>query len=281
MTLRLEGRRILVTGASRGIGRAVAEALAHEGAELVLVARDIHRLQDVAEDLPGGGHLPLRLDVRDAAAWNAAHDRIAPDGVLHGIVTAAATVDPIGPVGSWSVEQFRATVDTNLVGTLLPIAALLREVADVDGSIVTFSGGGATSPLAKYDAYAASKAAVVRLTENLAVDLRGRGVRCNSVAPGFVATRMHEATLSAGPQAAGTKYYEKTRAAMEGGTGDSPELAAALVVFLMSDQSAGITGKLISARWDPWQNGEFQERLRTEPNLATLRRIDDQFFTTA
>jgi NAD(P)-dependent dehydrogenase (short-subunit alcohol dehydrogenase family) len=219
------------------------------------------------------------MDVRDADAWERSRDRLAPDGFLHGIVTAAGIIDPVGPIGTWDVEVFRETVDVNLTGTLLAIMAGLAALRSAHGSIVTFSGGGATSPMPRFDAYAASKAAVVRLTENLAVELGAAGVRANSIAPGFVLTDMHEATLAAGPELAGDDYFERTRQATESRQGDSPQLAAELASFLISDRSVGITGKLLSARWDPWADPIFQKRLRSEPHLATLRRIDDQFFT--
>ena len=120
---------------------------------------------------------------------------------------------------------------------------------------------------------------MVRLAENLAVELAVDAVRVNCVAPGFVATAIHRATIEAGPQLAGNDFYERTRQTLEKG-GDSPELAAELTAFLLSDDAKGITGRLISARWDPWQGAAFRERLRNDPNLGMLRRIDDQAFVT-
>lgn len=271
-------RRVLVTGASGGIGRSVARRLAADGVDVVLVARRALTLDALCEELPPGAHACCPLDVRDEAAWRAARTVIAPEGRLTGVVTAAARLTPVGPLGTWEVDEFRETLDVNVVGTLLAVATTLDFLRDAGGAVVTFSGGGATSPLPRFDAYAASKAAVVRLTENLAVDLAPSGVRVNSVAPGFVATPMHDATLSAGPERVGAEYYERTRVASGAGGGDSPELAASLVSFLLSEPASGITGKLISARWDPWEDPEFRRRLRAEPDFATLRRIDDQFF---
>jgi 3-oxoacyl-[acyl-carrier protein] reductase len=144
-----------------------------------------------------------------------------------------------------------------------------------NGRAVTLSGGGGTAPLARYDAYAASKAAVVRLTENVAVDGE---VEVNCVAPGFVATRMHAGTLTAGPEAAGADYYRRTQAQLAEGGFPAAE-AAALVAFLLSDSAAGISGRLLSAQWDPWREDEFRRRLRNDRSLATLRRIDGQLFT--
>lgn len=271
-------KRVLVTGASRGIGRVVCRRLARDGMDLVLVARDGAALEGVREELTAGDHVCCALDVRCEEDWREARSAIAPRGRLDGIVTAAAVLPPVGPVGTWDAAAFRSSLDVNVMGTLLPILTSLDFMRDRGGSVVTFSGGGATRPMPRYDAYAASKAAVVRLTENLASELAGAGIRFNSVAPGFVATEMHEATLSAGPGLSGAAYFEKTRQIVASGTGDSPERAASLVAFLLSEEAEGISGRLLSARWDPWEETGFRERLRADPDLATLRRIDDQFF---
>jgi len=275
----LEGRRVLLTGATGAIGRVLAATFATQGAALVLVARDGAALREMASGLPGPAHEQLAMDVRDEASWTRHGPRIAPAGELHGVVVAAAQLAPIGRPGSWEVERFRATLDVNVTGALLAVLAGLDALVATRGSVVTFSGGGATAPLPGYDAYAASKAALVRLTENLATELADLGVRANAIAPGFIASRMHEETLAAGPAAVGPDYYERTARLVQGDGGDPPELAAELAAFLVSDASLGITGKLISARWDPWRERAFQERLRHQPHLATLRRIDDQFFT--
>jgi NAD(P)-dependent dehydrogenase (short-subunit alcohol dehydrogenase family) len=274
----LDGSRVLVTGASRGIGRAVAHRLADDGADVVLVARDTASLEAVLRELRPGAHSALAFDVRDQGAWREARQTIAPDGLLAGVVTAAASLTPIGPLGSWSVDDFRETIDLNLVGSLLAVEETLDFLKASHGSVVMFSGGGATAPLARFDAYAASKAAVVRLAENLAVQLRSANVRVNSVAPGFVLTEMHQATMRAGADQVGREYFERTAEALRDGNGDPPELAAELVSFLLSEASAKVTGKLLSARWDPWKEPSFLQRLESEADFATLRRIDDQFF---
>lgn len=274
----LAGRRVVVTGASRGIGEAIARHLDHLGAQLVLVARDPAALESVRASLQGGSHRVIALDVTDEAAWAAAAGQIGAEGPVHGLVTAAGVLGPIGPPGSWQVGEFRRTIEVNLVGTLLSILSLLDPLRAGRGAVVALSGGGATLPLPRFDAYAASKAALVRLVENMAVELAPEDVRINCVAPGFVATAMHGATLEAGRDLAGVDYYERTRQALSEG-GDSPELAAKLTAFLLSEEAEGITGRLVSARWDPWTQPAFRERLRSDASLGRLRRIDDQFFS--
>jgi meso-butanediol dehydrogenase / (S,S)-butanediol dehydrogenase / diacetyl reductase len=271
-TGRLEGRLVLVTGGSRGLGLESARALAERGARLVLVARAAAALADATASLPGSGHRWLAFDVSDEDAWRRHLEDVDE---LAGLVTAAAVLKPVGVIGSYSLAAFRRTLETNLLGTLLAIHCCLPALRAGRGSIVTFGGGGATSPLPRFDAYASSKAAVARLTENLAAALGPDGITVNCVAPGFVTTGIHEATLAAGPAVAGTEYYERTRREISRGGFPASE-AAELVCLLL--EGVPFTGKLVSAQWDPWRDHQFHERLATEPALATVRRIDGTAF---
>jgi len=271
----MKGRRIVVTGGSMGIGAAVAHALAERGAELVLIARGAEELEATLAALPGDRHEVRPFDVSDEAAWRA----VAPElGELHGLVCAAAVLDPVGPIGSYEPERFRRTLEVNVVGTLLAVHHCLPALRASKGAVVTFSGGGGTGPLPRFDAYAASKAAIVRLSENLAAELEESGVRVNCVAPGFVATRMHEATLAAGPEAAGAGYYERTRRELEEGGVPAAEVAELVCLLLGDPEPVPFTGRLISAEWDPWRDEAYRDRLGAAPDLATLRRIDGMQF---
>jgi NAD(P)-dependent dehydrogenase (short-subunit alcohol dehydrogenase family) len=270
-----EARRILVTGGSLGIGLEVSRELARRGARVVVVARGIEAVQGAVESLDGTGHEGLSLDVSDPRAWEAAAVRIDAGGELYGLATAAGILGPIGALEDLPAADLVQTIAVNLVGTMLALRFALPRLRPSGGRAVTFSGGGGTSPLSRYDAYAASKAGVVRLTENVAV---GGEIEINAVAPGFVATRMHDETLRAGPEAAGQSYYQRTREQLDSGGFPASE-AAQLAAFLLGPAAAGITGRLISAQWDPWRDESFQERLRKDSDLAKLRRIDDQFYT--
>jgi NAD(P)-dependent dehydrogenase (short-subunit alcohol dehydrogenase family) len=272
----LTGRRVLVTGGSRGIGRATATLLAQRGATVLVVARGDADVRRCVAGLPGDGHGGLALDVAEPESWSAAAAAGALAGV-DGLVSAAAVLTPVGPIGAYDPEEFWRTLRVNVFGTFLAVHACLPSLEAAGGAAVTFAGGGATAPQPRYDAYATSKAAVVRLTENLALELAGRGVRINAVSPGFVATDIHAATLRAGPKLAGEAYFASTERGLEGG-GVPARRAAELTAFLLGEAARGITGKLISAPWDPWAEPDFQRRLREQPDLATLRRIDEQFF---
>lgn len=264
-------RRVLITGGSMGIGRACAQRLAIEGWRVLIAARGVEAIEETLAALPGEGHQALKLDVSQAADWEGAADSL---GELDALVHAAAIIGPVGPVETVTPSEFLEVQRVNVLGTLLAVQACLPALRASSGRMVAFSGGGATAPLARFDAYAASKAATVRLVENLSL----QGIAINAVAPGFVATRMHEATLAAGPEAAGEDYFERTKRDLAAG-GTPPEAAAELVAFLVSPEAEGITGKLISAPWDPWQDEAFRQRLRADESFATIRRIDGQFFT--
>jgi NAD(P)-dependent dehydrogenase (short-subunit alcohol dehydrogenase family) len=273
-----QAKRAVVTGGSGGIGRAVAKALAARGWRLTLLAREPVALEEARLELAGEGHETLLLDVSDESAWA----RLAPKlGEVHGLVCAAARLPPVGPIGSYEAADFKRTIEVNLIGTLLAIQACLPGLRTAGGAVVTFSGGGATRPLPKFDAYATSKAAVARLSENLAVDLASEGVQINCVAPGFVATAMHDSTLAAGPELAGTDYHERTRSELERGGVPASEAAELVCLLLDADPETPFTGKLISAQWDDWRDPDFRRRLATEPDLGTLRRIDDNLFSAA
>jgi NAD(P)-dependent dehydrogenase (short-subunit alcohol dehydrogenase family) len=264
----LVGRHVVVTGGSMGIGLAAARSLADRGARLTLVARGEEALRQACEQLPGSEHEWVAFDVSDDQAWRTFAARVDQ---LDGLVCAAAVIEPVGPIGTYEPHAFRRTIEINLIGSYLAVHNCLPSLRAARGSIVLFGGGGATSPLPRYDPYAASKAAVVRLAENLASVLEEDGIRINCVAPGFVITRMQDVTLAAGREGAGSAQFDRTVAGIREGGVPASE-AAELVCLLVA--GVPFTGKLISAEWDPWRTEAFQQKLAADSSLGTLRRID-------
>jgi len=196
------------------------------------------------------------------------------------LVNNAGILGPVGPVVDNDVKEWIKTVNINLIGAfictkmVLPIMIERRQ-----GKIINLSGGGATGPRPRFSAYAASKAALVRFTETLAEEVKEFNIQVNAIAPGALNTRMHDQVLAVG-EAAGERELALSRRVKNGKV--TPfEVPAALAVFLASDESDGLTGRLISAVWDD-QRGMSKERIEEimSKELYTLRRIDDIFFTS-
>lgn len=278
----LQHKKILVTGASSGIGFAVAKKCVQEGALLICVARRQKLLKDTLKELnsiSSQKHLAWSADVgKESEVKKIAHLCRKKIKALDGLVNCAGILGPVGTLDKVSMSDFEKTVRINLLGTAYLCHYFAPLLKKAGGKIINFSGGGGTSPFPHFSAYAASKAGVVRLTENLAEEYRSLGISVNAVAPGFVWTPLHQSALKAGKRA-GEFYTSLVKKQKETG-GVSPEKAAALVAFLLSAKSNGISGKLISAPFDPWDSEEFREKLKSQKDFATVRRIDDiSFFT--
>jgi NAD(P)-dependent dehydrogenase (short-subunit alcohol dehydrogenase family) len=198
---------------------------------------------------------------------------VALFGGLTVLVNNAGIYGPIGRLEDADWDEWEEAVRINLLGTALMCRAALPGMrARGYGKIINLSGGGATSPLPRFTAYAASKAAVVRLTETLAEELRGEGIDVNAIAPGALNTRLLDQVLEAGPENAGRDFHEKAvKQRAEGGV--PPEKGAALAAFLASAASDGITGRLLSAVWDDWERLPERRDALAGSDVFTLRRI--------
>jgi 3-oxoacyl-[acyl-carrier protein] reductase len=277
MSGELTGRSAFVTGAGRGIGRAVATSLAAAGADVVLVARSPGELEETSRQVTALGRRTMTVpaDVaRRQEVGRAVAGALERLGKIDLLVNCAGRQPPIGPLWENDPDDWVRTIEVNLLGTFHCIQAVLPGmIARRQGKIVNFSGGGATGPRPNFSAYAASKAAIVRLTETLAEELRPFNIQVNAVAPGAINTGMLEEVLAAG-KAAGAELAAAQSRKAQGGT--PIELAARLVVFLASGASGSLTGKLISAPHDGWQNwdAEHVARLADSP-WYTLRRMDE------
>jgi 3-oxoacyl-[acyl-carrier protein] reductase len=276
--MKLEGVNALITGGSQGLGKAIAEQFLREGANVALCARNEKDLAAARAELTakftGRTVLARACDVSNDAQVN---DLIAfalrEMGSLQAIVLNAGIYGPMGPTESVELGEWRHAIDVNLFGVLLPCRTIIPHFKKAGrGKIVVLSGGGATNPLPNISAYAASKAAVVRLVETLAEELKPFRIDINAIAPGALATRLVDEVLAAGPSKVGAAFYEKNKQWKEKGA-TPPDLGAKLAVYLASAESDGITGRLISAQWDPWsQLHEYRDELANS-DIYCLRRI--------
>jgi NAD(P)-dependent dehydrogenase (short-subunit alcohol dehydrogenase family) len=275
----LHGRYVIVTGASLGLGAGIAEEFARQGASLLLCARNPAPLQDLTTQLLGiakaGQIIANRVcDVSreaDVDALVAEALRIFPR--VDALLNNAGVYGPMGPLETVDWGEWKEAVAINLFGTVYPCRAILPHFKERRyGKIVNLSGGGATSPLPRVSAYAASKAGVVRFTETLAEELREWGVDVNAIAPGVLNTRLTQQMLDAGPGAVGETLYARVRSLSADGA-TAMDKSARLCAFLCSAASDGITGKLIAALWDPWPDLAARKADLDRSDIYTLRRI--------
>jgi 3-oxoacyl-[acyl-carrier protein] reductase len=270
----LRGRRALVIGGGRGIGAAIALRFAAEGAWIAIAARTEAELERVAQTCRAAG-ADCTIHIVDVGVRAQVRRLIAAVDPLDAVVNCAGTQGPIGPFVSNDLDDWERAVRVNLMGTVYSCReAVFSMIKRGTGSIINVSGGGAVTPRPNFSSYAVSKAAVVRFTETLSAELTGTGVRVNAIAPGLVDTTLQNELLNAGDRAG--DEYERVRRMRETGQGATPpEIAAELALFLASDASQGLSGKLISAVHDPWRLWDSTqiESISTS-DWYTLRRLD-------
>jgi 3-oxoacyl-[acyl-carrier protein] reductase len=276
----LQGRSAIITGANQGLGQALAHRFVTAGASVLLVARGAERLRQVEAELaplaaaPGQVVASFAADVSKPENCEAVIERAweaLPS--LTALVNNAGIYGPMGPVEDNDWEAWAEAVRVNLFGTVLMCRAVVPHLRGQNyGKIINLSGGGATAPLPRMSAYAASKAAVVRFTETLAEEVRDAHIDVNAIAPGALNTRLLDQVLAAGPEAVGRAFYEKSLKQRDDG-GVPPEKGAALAAFLASAHSDGITGRLLSAVWDDWEALPGRQQRLARSDIYTLRRI--------
>jgi NAD(P)-dependent dehydrogenase (short-subunit alcohol dehydrogenase family) len=279
MTKELENRYAIITGASMGLGFEIAKKYLEAGASLMICARNEMLLDKAAlalRPLAGTGQsvLALPADISKLEDVTALVDAALREfGRLDILVNNAGVAGPCGAIEHVDLKEWFRAIEINLLGSVLLSRAVLPHFKKAArGKIIQLSGGGATSPLPGLSAYAASKAAVIRFVETLAEETRPHHIDVNAIAPGALNTRMLDELLAAGPERIGPGFYERSlRQKKDGGAplGKGADLA----VFLGSSSSDGITGKLISALWDPWEALPNHLEDLNGTDIYTLRRI--------
>lgn len=276
--MKLKGLGTIVTGGSLGLGLAIARAFVTEGANVLVCARGATELAAAEvelKEIASEGQIvsSLVVDVSQQSEVRrlveSAQDAFGRIDVL---VNNAGILGPIALVEDAPWEEWANTIQVNLFGTVLTTMAVVPVLKrQRSGKIINLSGGGATAPRPRATAYASAKAAVVRFTETVAEEVREFGIDVNAVAPGALNTRMLDQLLQAGPERAGEEEYLRSVNQKKLG-GAQFERSTDLCVFLASSASNGISGKLISAVWDPWETLPIHKS-ELSGDIYSLRRI--------
>tara|TARA_B100000686_G_scaffold353866_1_gene461198 strand:+ start:4713 stop:5618 length:906 start_codon:yes stop_codon:yes gene_type:complete len=271
-SMKLQERRALITGSGRGIGEQIALRLAQEGARVALLARDRQQLRSTGEKIEkiGAEHLIVPADLSSEGQIREAVGGVVDRwGGIDVLVNNAGMLGPVGPTQDLEYSAWMETLQVNLGGCYLCCAFTLPGMIERrKGKIINLSGGGAVNPRPNFGAYSASKAAVVRFTETLAAEVAEYGIDVNAISPGAINTAMLREAVDAGSMA-GNEADELREIAQKGG--QDPSRAASLVVHLASSATDGLSGRLISAQWDDWENFDIQGVMAG--NLYTMTRI--------
>lgn len=238
----LEGRTAMVTGASRGIGRAIALGLAEAGANLVLAARDAAKLEETAGEIraQGGTVRAIAFDLADLDAVQAATNQLAADGVPIDILVNNGAIGGWGPLHQSTLGDWENMFDINVSSMYLLCRDISKGMVERKwGRIINFASYVADRGRPNLSAYTASKHAVLGLTRSIAADLAPHGVTCNAIAPGFFDTDMAAPTVGHPERA---KIFRSAIALSR--FGDPREMVGP-VQFLASEASAYVTGHML------------------------------------
>jgi gluconate 5-dehydrogenase len=238
----LSGRTALVTGSSRGLGRAIAEGLAAAGASVVLNGVDPRRLSTAAEEMRAKGHVvrEASFDVTNEAAVGAAFERLDEQGVAIDILVNNAGIQLRKPMVELRTEEWQKVIDTNLTSAfVVGREAAKRMIAHGAGKIINI--GSLTSELARTTVapYTVSKGGIKLLTRAMAAEWGEKGIQANAIGPGYMLTDMNEALTSDPAFDAWVKGRTPAR------RWGRPEELVGTAIFLASAASGYVNGQII------------------------------------
>lgn len=267
--------KILLTGASGGIGHWLAMHLGRGGHEIWGVSRGDQSDMEARYIQNGVKYRSFRCDVGNWEQVECLGEEITREwGRLDSIICCAGTQSPIGPAMALDPRDWSRNIAQNLNGTYFTIRSTyhLLSLQNQRAKVICFSGGGATSPRENFSAYSCAKTAIVRLVENLSKEWRDKCIDINAIAPGAINTAMTDEVIALGPNQVGKAEYDRAKLQKKTG-GGTMEKVGTLVEFLLSRESDGVSGKLLSAPWDSIDYlSKNRESLR-DNEIFTLRRV--------
>jgi len=274
----MEASTIVITGASSGLGYYAAQFFLKRGSTVVVCSDNRANLTAAYENLKTfarhtGAIEAHAVDVSSYQQVKRFIDEICQKHEkIDALINNAGIGGPLGDSETNDPKEWSRCIEVNLIGVMHTCNCLIpRLKSQKAGKIINISGGGATSPLPGLSAYAASKAAVVRYTETLSLELKPFNIDVNAVAPGALPTNLTAKFLEAGPDKIGDELFAKLNS-IEASEADF-ETAARCISYLASDVSNGVTGKLIAAKWDDWASLHENLEKVNGSDIYTLRRL--------
>jgi UDPglucose 6-dehydrogenase len=268
--------KIIITGSASGIGRFLAQQLGAAGHEIWGIG--LTSQEDFQREC-AARNISFRWSVADVADWarvSAARREVGEAWPhLDALICCAGVQGALGPAMTLDPEEWSRGLRVNLDGVFYSIRAfhdLLEKHAVPRAKILCLSGGGATAPRLNFSSYAAAKAAVVRLVENLAHEWAGATIDINAIAPGGVNTGMTQEVLNLGPEIVGEKEYRAAQAQKQTGGSPLPRVAE-MVGLLLSPASDNVSGRLLSLPWDAWEKLPQLKQELAGTDIFTLRRV--------
>ena len=277
--MKLKNKNVLITGGNKGLGFEICKGFLKEGANIIFCGRSMHNLQEAFLKLKKfkTPEQQIYLKKIDISKEDQCDELLnfyfnSFDGI-DVLVNNAGVIGPKGKFDQINWNEWKYAIEVNLYGSIYLIYKFLPFLKkNNSGSIIQLSGGGATSPFPYISAYAASKCGIVRFIESLAIELRDYNIKANCIAPGPLNTSMLDEYLEAGAKNIGLDFYKKVKLQKERG-GAPIEKAVNLAIYLACEESPFITGKLISALWDDWENIDLFLQELSNSDVYTLRRI--------
>jgi 3-oxoacyl-[acyl-carrier protein] reductase len=249
--MHLKGKTSIITGAGRGIGKAIAKKFAMEGSVVILSARSDDELENTLQEIKnmGGDGISIHADISIIPDVQKLVSKVIENfSKIDILVNNAGMITPIGPIHEINVDDWEKAIRTNIFGTFYCMKTVLPHMISKNyGKIINISGGGAFKTMPNFSAYGASKAAMVRINEIVAAEVMQYNITVNAIAPGAINTKIMCDVVESGNKAG--IEAERAKEVIEKG-GDKMERVTELAVFLASDESKGLSGKTISARWD-------------------------------
>ena len=274
----LANKVVIITGATKGLGLEVAKTFAQHGAKLALCSRSYVDLARVKALIEADKSVPSifisQLDVSQRQDVYHFVDLVLNEfGRIDILFNNAGIYGPKGLFEDCDISEWIKAIEINLIGSAYVLQSVIPSMKrQGSGKIIQVAGGGAAGNFPRFSAYATSKVGVVRLCEILSSELSGFGVYINSIAPGFMKTRLLDEVIALSPDIVGVDFYKKCLA-LKNSSADSFFLPCELSLFLASSASDGVTGKFISAVWDSWKLFPSNVDELVGSDVFTIRRI--------